>query len=673
MAGECAVKSLVRKKEKISEDRRKQIGKIVLAVLFVLVFGFLMEFFFRYPAIRAVSRGETAAEEIPFTQAEYAGFTWSNEEERLVLAGDSDFGYVRIPLDGKYVGKFFYSYEYDGLLNLTARAGVYNAYGEVRERDILSYTDRNSRNVKTSWLKVGKRADYIELSISREQLREEGLSYLNLDAYPVALTGFGTAPDTGLNWYRLCFFWCAAGLPVLLIFFRKAAAGRIEIGFLLISLTVGTLFSFSLPANKVSWDEEVHFSQAFWIAHYRTPVPVSYAALQEFITGIDTWPYNQPDSREEQQELNRYLDEEADYRTGDQLWSTDLNKATMTGYAGQGIFLKIGSLLHLPFSVLFKFGRLGNLYLYCIILYFAIKKTPVGKAAMAFLGLMPEPMMLAGVYSYDPTVTAFLYLAFAWLLSAVLKPDGKMTWKTYGVMMLAFFWGCRIKAVYAPLILIGLLIPKERFRSKKERLLMKGGFLALCLLLMLSFVLPVVIAPRDIGDLRGGATSEAGQMSYILGQPLAYAQVLLANMWRTLPSYVLGENALGLLGHQGKFAFPWLLYAGSTAVILTGGQSACGKRLDWKQKLWIFLLIGGTAVLVWTSMYIAFTIPGNTYIEGVQGRYYMPFLFLAWLVFTPGWLTVHLKQEDYYGLVLGLGGAVLLAAYYTGVLTAFCL
>ena len=59
-------------------------------------------------------------------------------------------------------------------------------------------------------------------------------------------------------------------------------------------------------------------------------------------------------------------------------------------------------------------------------------------------------------------------------------------------------------------------------------------------------------------DLRGENTSEAGQMSYILGHPVAYAKILLQNIFNTLPSYVMGEKSLGLLGHQGEAAFPWL-------------------------------------------------------------------------------------------------------------------
>ena len=599
----------------------------------------------------------------------YEGF--HEEDGKLVFDGEN--GKIRVPLNGRFVGKFCYSYEYDGLLNATVKVGVYNDYGELRERDILTVTDRNSKNVKNSWIPVNRRAEYAEIYVFREALDEPGLSYIDFKAMPLHITGFEAVTIPAVNWYRLCFFWCLFGIGAMLIFYREYIGKRIEIGFLIISISVGTLLSLSLPANKVSWDEEVHFSQSFWMSNYRTPVSVSPAITQEFIAGIDTWPYNQPGTAEEQREFDNYLDLAGDYRNGGITWSADLNKTIFTGYAGEALLLKAGQLFHLPFSLVYKLGRLGNLFIYCIALYFAIKKTPVGKGIMVFLGLMPEPMMLAGVYSYDPTVTAFMYLSFAYILSAVLEPDKKITWKEYAVIMLAFFWGCRIKAVYAPLLLTGLLIPADHFRSRREKLIMKGGMILRCLGLMASFALPVIFSPSETGDVRGDNTSEAGQMSYVLGQPVAYAKILIQNIFHTLPSYVIGEKSLGLLGHQGEVSFPWLLYAGSAAVILTGGQSSCGKRLDWKQKLWIFILASAAVVLVWTSMYVIFTTPGNTYIDGVQGRYYIPFLFLVWLVLNPKWVTVHLKNKDYYGLVLALSGGMLLAVYYINVLQKFCL
>ncbi len=220
---------------------------------------------------------------------------------------------------------------------------------------------------------------------------------------------------------------------------------------------------------------------------------------------------------------------------------------------------------------------------------------------------------------------------------------------------------------------MGFLIPADRFETKKKKNWMRAGFAAMFLLMMASFVLPVLISPSETADLRGGATSEAGQMAYVLGQPLAYAAVLFKNIFSSFPSYVLGERALGTLGHLGVVSFPWLLYAASAAVILTDTRSSCGKTLTKIQRLWIFLLSGACAVLVWTSMYIAFTPPGNTYIEGVQGRYYLPFLFLVWLAASPSCVQVKLKNSVYYPLVLALAGTVFYAVYAVDVLSALCL
>lgn len=47
--------------------------------------------------------------------------------------------------------------------------------------------------------------------------------------------------------------------------------------------------------------------------------------------------------------------------------------------------------------------------------------------------------MLAGAYSYDPTVTAFLWLSFAGILEAALG-GRKMDWKAYALIVLTFVW-----------------------------------------------------------------------------------------------------------------------------------------------------------------------------------------------------------------------------------------
>ena len=647
-------------------ERRKQLLRAVACTVFVFLLGLLLELCCNRSLFQHEKTGNFS---IPLSQVEYEGFQLE-QGERLRLTEEA--GIIRIPV-GTYVGELACSYDYDGLLNMTARAYVENDYGEIRERDAKILRDRNPKTIQTAWISIGRETDRIELSVSRGDLYEPGLSYIDFASMPLSFTGFEAVTEAAVNPFRLCFFWCLTGTAVFLIVCRRWIGRHAEAGFLVIALTGGLLLSLSLPANKVGFDEEIHFEQSCWIAHYRNPVQLSPTIFQEFSAGIDTWPLNQPGGLREQRELNQYLDQTGDYRNGSIRWSADLNKTTFTGYLGQAALLKAGELFHLPFSLLFKLGRLGNLIIYVLVMALAIRKTPVGKGILAFIGLMPAPMMLAGVYSYDPTVTAFTALSCAYMLEAMLNQERRLSIRDFAIIMGAFFWGCRIKAVYAPLILMGFLIPADRFETKKKRNWMRAGFAAMFLLMMASFVLPVLISPSETGDLRGGATSEAGQMTYVLGQPLAYAAVLFKNIFASFPSYVLGEGVFGTLGHLGTISFPWLLYAASAAVILTDTGSSCGKTLTKCQRVWIFLLAGACAVLVWTSMYIAFTPPGNTYIEGVQGRYYLPFLFLVWLAVSPSCIQVKLKNSVYYPLVMALAGTVFYAVYAVDVLSVLCL
>jgi uncharacterized membrane protein len=649
-----------------AEESRRLLLEAGSCVIFVFFFGLLLELFCNLSLLHHEKEGNFS---IPLSNVEYKGFQLE-QGGRLRLTEEA--GTIRIPV-GTYVGELACSYDYDGLLNMTAKAYVENEYGEIRERDAEILRDKNPKTIQTAWIPVGKEADCIELSVSRGELYEPGLSYIDFASMPLEFTGFEAVTEAAVNPFRLCFFWCLAGTAVFLIVCRRWIGRHAEAGFLIIALTGGLLFSLSLPANKVGFDEEIHFEQSFWIAHYRNPVQLSPTVFQEFSAGIDTWPLNQPGGLREQQALDKYLDQTGDYRNGSIRWSADLNKATFTGYLGQAAFLKAGEILHLPFSMLFKLGRLGNLFIYVLVMALAIRKTPVGKGMLAFIGLMPAPMMLAGVYSYDPTVTAFTALSCAYMLEAMLNQERRLSVRDFVILTGAFFWGCRIKAVYAPLILMGFLIPAERFETKKKRNWMRAGFAVMFLLMMASFVLPVLISPSETGDLRGGATSETGQMAYVLGQPLAYAAVLFKNIFASFPSYVLGEGVFGTLGHLGVISFPWLLYAASAAVILTDTGSSCGKKLTKSQRVWIFLLAGVCAVLVWTSMYIAFTPPGNTYIEGVQGRYYLPFLFMVWLAVSPSCVQVKLKNSVYYPLVLALAGVVFYAVYAADVLSVLCL
>ena len=60
-------------------------------------------------------------------------------------------------------------------------------------------------------------------------------------------------------------------------------------------------------------------------------------------------------------------------------------------------------------------------------------------------------------------------------------------------------------------------------------------------------------------------------------------------------------------GHMAASGFTWMSAALAVYAVVTDTRTTAPKRLDVKQKLWIFLMLGGAVLLVWTSMYIAYT------------------------------------------------------------------
>ena len=158
----------------------------------------------------------------------------------------------------------------------------------------------------------------------------------------------------------------------------------------------------------------------------------------------------------------------------------------------------------------------------------------------------------------------------------------------------------------------------DRLRKKRDEGPGISVFLLSALvfaILVASFILPTVIAPSETGDLRGGATSEVSQVGYILSDPLGYAGLLIGQMISWIPQCFIGPDCTtfmggivsGTTGFRGFWIPYFLLILGSCLEPLMRGMRY---RMKAMEKLWILLMILGSSVLIWTSMYVAFTEPG---------------------------------------------------------------
>ena len=76
----------------------------------------------------------------------------------------------------------------------------------------------------------------------------------------------------------------------------------------------------------------------------------------------------------------------------------------------------------------------------------------------------------------------------------------------------------------------------------------------------------------SFGDTRGGDVNVMEQMMNVLTQPFAYIKVLASSIWKTLPSFLFGEDAFRMLGHWGLAGFGTVTMMYFAAVVLTDGS-----------------------------------------------------------------------------------------------------
>ncbi|MCC8101909.1 MAG: DUF2142 domain-containing protein [Clostridiales bacterium] len=137
---------------------------------------------------------------------------------------------------------------------------------------------------------------------------------------------------------------------------------------------------------------------------------------------------------------------------------------------------------------------------------------------------------------------------------------------------------------------------------------------------------------RTAAEAVGGSdSSQIYTFGYFLQYPRRLIGMLANTIYKQGDAYL--RNLLG--GYLGwlEITIPWFVIIGFLFLLLLScighpGESRIsgGKRAFWG------ILAAGTFFLVEISMLFSWTSTDSLYIEGVQGRYFIPFLLLVLLV-----------------------------------------
>lgn len=307
-------------------------------------------------------------------------------------------------------------------------------------------------------------------------------------------------------------------------------------------------------------------------------------------------------------------------------------------------------------------GRFFMMFVYLFFAFFAIKRVPVGKAAMFIIVLSPMFIQQSCSYSYDAMPIELTTLFVAELFS-VLYEDRKMRKRDIIILSALAFVIASCKAgTYIPECLLLFLIPKEKYESEKQCRRMRIGFLVVMILGFLINSIPYLMMVLGVTE----ATTELQQysnslncytVSDVLFNPGNTVRVLITTFLQYIDFYFEGSFA-GPLGWLNIGINPMWGYLMAGLMLL--GVTAVKDEPEYitkKQRVWIALALLATVAMVTAAMFVSWTGKGSTTISGIQGRYFTPILFYFFFLFRGKFIKIAHNVDNaimYFGIALNV-------------------
>lgn len=462
------------------------------------------------------------------------------------------------------------------------------------------------------------------------------------------------------NWYRILFIVSIITTIWGVYQFRDVVGKHPEKIFLIISLSSGILYALCLPIlMETTWDAAIHYNKTTELSH------IFDGAYSSLDVGHLNFSYKLQELKQLNYRYNKMY-EYTDLADVKITWNTIY---TYVGWLPNALFMFIFRGLGLSFVHITQLAKLGNVFTYSFVIYFAIKKINIGKMIICVIALYPTNILLASTYSYDSWLTSFTILGLSYLIYNITRPEENLKNKDIIIMILSFVIGVGPKAIYFILIFLMYMMPRCKFADKSQ---MRKYYVLISisiLFCLLSFMLPFVSEPS--GDLRGGSdVNSAKQVAYILANPLKYTKLLLS----TFSNYISPQRTqqyMTLLGYKGDAKYFLLLFFTAITVTFTYHDKDEKRWINKWHRLFFLIIVFATVVLIITAMYVSFTGVGYDQVGGLQSRYLVPVLFPSAVALHTDFLEVKIRRERYNMVIFLIVAFILYHGAFTQIVMSY--
>ena len=495
--------------------------------------------------------------------------------------------------------------------------------------------EQNFQNIKLQTNSFGDTVNVqktVELKKGQQYVLHVFINEKETDKISVALYG---ERGSILGLYIVCCGLILIIVLISLVMFDAEDKEKFKIGFVLVMLLQGILANIALMPLCVP-DEDYHFMRAYHISNqmmgiqedgYNMAVTESgISRMLEFGNMQNTYYY--------WTDWN-YGNQKVDYFSTRYVKYVTQSGITDIAYIPGALAITLCRYLNAPYQVILLAGRMMNLILLIMFALVAMNVYSELTSAIVAICLLPSTVWLAASFSYDTWNLAFSMLFVTYCCYCGKKTD-QMRLRDVLVLFILLALFAPIKIIYIIMALSVLTISNDKWKNRK--LLIATGMAILCagaLILVVKGPDIAAILTSNMMDTRG--IGDAAANSYTIGWVIRHPVMTLLIIIHTLIIYTEKYLTKGLTGEfmgTNVPSFLTALLAGLILLIMMG--TADVRRIEKRERrlTWFIYIVGVFSVFM-TFLFTYNNISENQIgvIEGVQGRYFIPFMiYLPWML-----------------------------------------
>jgi uncharacterized membrane protein len=265
-------------------------------------------------------------------------------------------------------------------------------------------------------------------------------------------------------------------------------------------------------------------------------------------------------------------------------------------------------------------GRLANLAAFLALAWLGLRAAPAHATLLLLVALLPMTLFLAASLSADAMTNA-LALAWTGLVLRAAAPGPVLGIRALLALGLVAAGLGLAKPGYALLVALALAVPASRLGGSARRAAALAAWAAAALVpaaLWSGYV--ASLAPEPLVP----QADPGAQLRWMASHPGEFAGVLAATSASMQRIWL--ATFVGVLGHADTWLPRWL-YSVQPLVLVAAALADGGHAspLRGARRALAVALALGTAVATLAVAYLGWNAVGDRYVQGVQGRYFLPF------------------------------------------------